>query len=131
MFRVDFGVRHGSVLSRYLFALYLDDLSGLCLSGCTIILYADDIMLISPSICRLEKLLHICKKEPHWLEVAINFKKSCRLRIGSRYDTHCMNLRSMTGSTLLYILWGTFYCGQTLQMLPRLRQTIVPSGSQL
>jgi len=35
--------------------------------------------------------------------MAINFKKSCCLRIGPRCDTHCMNLRSMTGSILPWI----------------------------
>jgi len=84
MFIVDFGVRQSSVLSPYLFALYLDDLSRLCLSGCTIILDADDILFILPSIW-LEKLLHICEKELHWLVMAINFKKSCYLRIGPCY----------------------------------------------
>ena len=85
MFTVDFGVRQGSVLSPYLFALCLDDLSHLCLSSCTIILYADDILFILPWICWLEKLLHFCEKELHWLDIAINFKKLCSLRIGP----HC------------------------------------------
>ena len=67
MFRFDFGVRQGSVLSHYLCPLYLDDLSGLCLNGCAIML------LTSPSICWLEKLLHLCEKELHLLDVAINF----------------------------------------------------------
>jgi len=49
---------------------------------------------------------------------------------------HRMNLRSMTGS-MLTMLWvdactlDTFFSGQVLQMLPRLRQTFVASGSQL
>ena len=103
MFRVDFGVRQGAVLSPYLFALYLDDLSGICLSGCVIILYADDILLISPSICRLKQLLHICEQELYWLDMAINFKKSCCLRIGPRYDTVCVNLLSLTGSMLQWV----------------------------
>ena len=51
IFRVDFGVRQGAVLSPHLFALYLDDLSDLHLRGCAIILYADDILLISTSVC--------------------------------------------------------------------------------
>jgi len=67
MFRVDFGVRQSSLLLPYLFALHLDDLSGLSLSGCAIVLYAEDILSISPSIFQLEKLLRTCKKELYWL----------------------------------------------------------------
>jgi len=37
-----------------------------------------------PSVSLLEKLLHICEKEPQWLDMAIHFKKLCSLRIGPR-----------------------------------------------
>jgi len=46
-------VRQGSVLSPVLFAVYLDDLGNFALDpmdSCYIILYADDILLISPSV---------------------------------------------------------------------------------
>jgi len=87
----------------YLLALYLKDLSGLCLhnSGCCKILYADNILFNSPSIRQLEKLLHACKEELYWLDVAVDFKKSCCLTIGARCDTHCANSPSVTGSMLL------------------------------
>ena len=75
MFRVDFGVRQCSVLLPYLFALYLDALSGLCLSACVLLLYVYDILLMSPSIWRLEKLLCL-QKELHWLYVAIKFNRA-------------------------------------------------------
>ena len=72
-----FGVRQGSVLSPFLFAVYLDDLSKLCspFDACYIILYADDILLISPSITNLERLLHRCEHELFWLDMSINLKK--------------------------------------------------------
>jgi len=75
-FSLEFGVRQGSVLSPFLFAVYLDDLSNICLhhKGCFILLYTDDILLISPSVCELELLLHVCERELGWLDMAINFK---------------------------------------------------------
>ena len=100
MFRVDSAVRQGAVLSPYLFALYLDDLSGLHLNGCTIVLYADNILLISTSVCQLDKPFHMCEKELSLLDTAVNFKKSCCLRIGPHCDAYCENPLSMTGSML-------------------------------
>jgi len=35
--------------------------------------------------------------------MAINFKKSCCLRVGPRCDAHCVNLQSMTGSMLQWV----------------------------
>ena len=54
--------------------LLLDDLSKLCspFDACYIILYADDILLISPSITNLERLLHRCEHELAWLDISIN-----------------------------------------------------------
>ena len=85
-FSVDCGVRLGIVLSSYLFALYIDSivdqvrnscigcyLKGLCMS---VLLYADDILLISPSVSSVNKLLHICEQELTLLDMAINAKKS-------------------------------------------------------
>ena len=55
VFKIDFGVRQGSVLSQLMFALYVDDLGKLCelCRGCCIILYADDILLIAPTVTYL------------------------------------------------------------------------------
>lgn len=105
MFKVEFGVRQGSVLSPVLFALYLDDLAGLSLhkNGCYIILYADDILLVAPSVTMLEKVLHICEKELTWLDMAINLKKSCCLRIGPHCDSQCANLCNLTGAVLPWV----------------------------
>jgi len=62
LFTICFGVRQSSVLSPFLFAVYVDDLANLCTFSCGlhIVLYADDILLLAPSISGLESLLNLC-----------------------------------------------------------------------
>ena len=62
-----------------------------------IVVYADDIMLISPSVVEIERLLHACENELNWLDLTINFKKSCCVRIGPRYDATCVPIASLSG----------------------------------
>ena len=59
-------------------------------------LYADDILLISPSVCELELFLLACECELHWLNMTINFKKSCCLHIGPRNYVVCAKTASVS-----------------------------------
>jgi len=85
-------VRQGSVLSPFLFAIYVDDLRALCKPGSNlyIIVYIDDILLLAPTVTALEKLLHACERKLTWLNMLINCKKSFCLRVGQRCD-QCLN----------------------------------------
>ena len=87
-FRPEFGVRQGSVLSPLLFAVYVDDLAKSCIwsNSIYILLYADDILLIAPTVCELQKLLYICEHELSELDMSINIQKTCCLRIGPRHN---------------------------------------------
>ena len=102
---INFCVRQGSVLSPFLFAVYLNNLGKLSspLHGCYVILYADDILLVSPSITRLERLLHCCEHEIASSDMCINFRKSGCLRVGPRYDIIVFNNSQLyTGHELLW-----------------------------
>jgi len=105
MFQVNFGVRQGSVLSPFLFAVYLDDVAKSCLRerNIFIILYADDILLLAPSVCELDALFKVCERELKLLDMAINFKKSHCIRVGSRIDAACVNLCSSTGISIPWV----------------------------
>ena len=60
-FKICFGVRQGSVLSPFLFALYLDDLFDGRNNGRNsfVVLYADDILILDLSVSELQRLLYI------------------------------------------------------------------------
>ena len=72
-------VRQGSVLSPFLFAIYLDDVptTRSLTPRSFIVLYADDILLIAPHINELQSLFRNCEKELECLDMRINAKKSC------------------------------------------------------
>ena len=85
-FTVSNAVRQGRIMSLFLFNEYMDDLSvnlkecptG-CIAGGTIVkhlMYADDMVLQSPSATGLSLLLHVCGKYGFEHDIRFNSKKS-------------------------------------------------------
>jgi len=79
------GVRQGRVLLLHFFAIYIDSvlkkisdsrngryIKGTCVS---ILLYADDILLVAPSVTALQRLLLLCEQELTWRDTSLNAKK--------------------------------------------------------
>ena len=96
-FQLYFGVMQGSVMSPLLFAVYADNLAKSCdcSRGIYIALYADDILLLTPTVSELQSLLNTCERELQALDLVINVKKLCCLRIGPRNDVNCERLCSL------------------------------------
>jgi Reverse transcriptase (RNA-dependent DNA polymerase) len=106
-FKLTAGVRQGGILSPFLFAIFIDGLvnkikdanidcyvSTVCVS---ILLYADDILLIAPSVTGLQTLVNICETELINIDMSINAKKSVCIRFGPRFNVTCQNVTSLNG----------------------------------
>jgi exonuclease III len=96
------GVRQGGVLSPILFCVYVDSVIqrlqdsklgcwlGEVFVGC--IMYADDIVLLSASVCELQMMIDVCVQELSNINMKINVKKCSILRFGRRYSYPCASI---------------------------------------
>jgi hypothetical protein len=129
-FKLITGVRQGGVLSPILFAVFIDDIVyrtaesniGCFLSSMfiNVILYADDIVLIAPTVTGLQRLVNVCELEFVKLDMRINLSKSMCLRFGPRFNIECAELSSIHGGTFKWVdkcryLGVYFVSGRTFQ----------------
>jgi len=85
--------------------VYIDDVvSRLSLSQrYFIILYADDILMISPSVTKLQNIVGICERELNFLDMQINVRKSCCMLTGQRYNVKCADILSGDGTPIMWV----------------------------
>jgi len=112
-FKLECGVRQGGVLSPQFFAIYIDDIVNTIIQqriGCymrhrcvCIMLYADDILLLAPSVDCLQRLFLLCELELNSLGMQINDRKTVCMRIGPRYQANCVNICTAAGKKLEWV----------------------------
>ena len=61
------------------------------------IMYADHLVLLSPSLDMIQTMLKICETELSLLDLAINATKSVCLRVGKRFDKICCGIKTNMG----------------------------------
>jgi len=66
-------------------------------------MYADDILLLASSVSELQRLFHACEFELSCLDMCINTKKSCYIRIGPRCNVKCASISTMKGHNLPWV----------------------------
>ena len=69
----------------------------------SIFVYADDILLVAPSVTCLQELVFICEQELIDLDMQLNSKKSVCMRFGPRFDVPCADIVSRDGVSLRWV----------------------------
>ena len=100
-------------MSPQFFAVYIDDIIKAIQRsnfGCkigiinvSIFLYADDIILLAPTVSALQNLLNLCEAHLVQLDMSLNSNKSVCLRIGSRFKDVCSPLTTLSGDSLCWV----------------------------
>jgi len=68
------------------------------INGCFVLLYADDILLITLLVSVLQRLVTACEKVLLELDMSLNAGKSCCIRIGP-----CTNIVMVNGHQLIWV----------------------------
>ena len=121
-FSIKAGVRQGGILSPDFYSIYVDDLLHVlkkCRKGCYFLsqfaasfFYADDMVILAPSIRGLKALLSICGDYCADWDICLNSKKSKCLYFGKR--TNIEHPVTLNGSLIEWVdEW--IYLGVTLK----------------
>ena len=123
-FHVNNGVRQGGILSPYLFNVYMDDLSqslNCCKTGCLSgeiminhLMYADDLVLLSPSATGLRELLRTCEKYSKEHAIIYNSKKSSVLICKNRATMHVPSPSFAVNDTVIGEVAKVKYLGHVI-----------------
>ena len=123
-FFVSNGVRQGSVLSPYLFCVYVDKISEKLNAlgiGCKVsnliinhLFYADDLVLISPSSSGLQTLLDVCKSCSIDLDILFNESKCKVMIFKSVLFRNCLNPAFYLGEHVLVECLSYKYLGHLI-----------------
>lgn len=123
-FTVTNGVRQGGILSPLLFNLYMDGLSSLlnnCNIGCCVgnttinnLMYADDLVVFSPSAAGLRKLLNICENFASASDIKYNERKSAVLIFRPKGEKAEPQPKFYLNGSLMAVVKTVKYLGQYL-----------------
>ena len=89
-----------SAIAELLVSIYLRATAGeagIVIYYC--ILSADDVLLLTPSVNALQKILHVCEKELDWL---VNASKSSCMCMGLCFKVRCSNIVSISGHEITW-----------------------------
>jgi hypothetical protein len=147
-FTVNNGVRQGSVLSPYLFCVYIDSISTKLNNlniGCQLgdvlvnhLFYADDICLFCPSSKGLQFLLNVCHESGLELQLIFNKSKCKVLIFKSKSFKNCISCNFRMGDVTLeecssYQYLGHFITNDCKDNMDILRQcrSVYAKGNNL
>ena len=68
-----------------------------------IILYVDDILLLSQSVVGLQQMLTVCKTAINALGLSLNYHKSVCMRVSPRHSVCCANIKTLNGNLLDWV----------------------------
>ena len=107
-FKVIAGVRWRCAVSMFIYNISVHKIKRSCL-GCnlsflctSILLYADDSLLLSPSVHGLQAVL-ICEQELFSLHLCLNHNKSVCIRVGPCFNVDCVKIATCNGHELEWV----------------------------